>query len=94
MQVSEMIRDLDSQIEKLQRARKSLAEVEDSGAQEPTRKTRNQSAKKASKQKIPANVLSTKRKMSEAGRKKIAEAMRKRWADKRKSGVTTVKLVK
>ena len=94
MQVSDMIRDLDSQIEKLQRARNSLAEVEDSGAQVPTRKTRKQAAKKALKQNIPTRPLSTKKKMSEEGRKRIAEAMRKRWADKRKAGVTTVKLAK
>jgi len=94
MQVSDMIRDLDSQIEKLQRARRSLAEVEDSEPEKPTRKTGKRTGKKTTKQSIPANTLSTKRKMSEAGRKRIAEAMRKRWADKRKAGVTTVKLAK
>ena len=94
MQVSEMIRDLDSQIEKLQRARRSLAEVEDSVGPQATRKAGTRAVKKAAKPSIPAKPLSTKRKMSEAGRKRIAEAMRKRWADKRKAGVTTVKLAK
>ena len=93
MRISEMIRDLDSQIAKLQKARQSLAEVENSGATGTTQKVvsrRNMPAKP-----VQVAVLPISRKtMSAKTKKKIADAARKRWAEKRKATPATVKLAK
>ncbi|MHB1865605.1 MAG: hypothetical protein ACYCPS_05635 [Candidatus Saccharimonadales bacterium] len=93
MQISEMIRDLDSQIAKLQKARQSLAEVENPGAKGSTRSA-------ASRRNMPTRPVEVvvlpkpKKPMSAESRKKIADAARKRWAEKRKASPATIKLSK
>lgn len=93
MQISEMIRDLDSQIEKLQRARQSLAEVENSGAKESTRNI--VSRKNMPTKPVEVVVLpKLKKPMSAESRKKIADAARRRWAERRTATVPKVKISK
>ncbi|WP_260705305.1 hypothetical protein [Edaphobacter flagellatus] len=73
MEVSTIIAQIDAQILKLQQARALLA-----GAAAPTRPGpgRPKGAGKA--------VSKRKRQLSPEGRKRIADAMKKRWAERRK----------
>ena len=76
MEVSRIIAELDAQILKLQQARALLA-----GAAAPAPRTgpgRPKGSKNA------AAAAPRKRKLSPEGRKRIADAMKKRWAERRK----------
>ncbi len=72
MDVTRIIAELDAQISKLQQARALLAGV-------PIAKA-GPGRPKGSKN----NTAKSKRNISPEGRKRIAEAMKKRWADRRK----------
>jgi hypothetical protein len=78
VEVSRIIAEIDAQILKLQQARALLAGVE------PVRAGRGRP--KGSKNVSSTTVAATpkKRKLSPEGRKRIADAMKKRWADRRK----------
>jgi hypothetical protein len=82
MEVSRIIAEIDLQIAKLQQARELLA-----GAQ-PVRAGRGRP--KGSKNAAPTAAAAApeagkrKRKLSPEGRKRIADAMKKRWAERRK----------
>ncbi len=95
MEVSRIISEIDAQISKLQQARALLSEtsvvspslvapVKRAGRGRP--KGSKNSVKKAAAVKVaaPAAKVATKRKLSPEGRKRIAEAMKKRWAERRK----------
>jgi len=90
VEVSRIIAEIDSQISKLQQARAllagtseaPLAPVKRAGRGRP--KGSKNSVKKASAVKVTAPPVRAKRKLSAAGRKAIAEAMKKRWAERRK----------
>lgn len=69
MQVSQILVEIDNEIARLQQARNLLAGVSVKGA-----KRGKAAVKRAPK----------KRKMSAEGRRKIAEAMKRRWAERRK----------
>lgn len=94
LQISDMIKNIDMQIEKLQTARRTLAALENPSATVLVRP--DVSSGKQEKQSVskPAAKKPKKRKLSEAGRQKIADAMRKRWAERRKNVVQKVKLAK
>jgi hypothetical protein len=78
MEVSRILEEIDSQISKLQQARELL-----SGGAAKAGKGRGRP--KGSKNVKPAVKAKTrKRKISAEGRKRIAEAMKKRWAERRK----------
>ena len=75
MEVSRIIAEIDAQISKLQQARALL-----SSSSQPARKGPGRpkgTAKTAAKGK-------GKRKLTPEGRKRIADAMKKRWAERRK----------
>lgn len=74
MEVSSIIAEIDSQILKLQQARALLA-----GAAKPVR-----SGPGRPKGSVNASTTKRKRKLSPEGRKRIADAMKKRWAERRK----------
>ena len=94
MQISEMIRDLDTQIAKLQKARQSLAEVENLGAKGTTHKVASQRNMPAIPDQIPVLPIQ-RRAMSPKTKKKIADAARKRWAEQKKNkAIPTMKLAK
>ena len=79
MEVSRIIDEIDAQIAKLQQARALLA---DTNAQTLRRGAgRPKSSKTAA---APAAASTRKRKLSPEGRKRIADAMKKRWAERRK----------
>jgi len=77
VQVSRIIAEIDAQILKLQKARALLAE----GLQPEHTARRGRSKGSANTAKTAAR---SKRKMTPEGRKRIADAMKKRWAERRK----------
>lgn len=82
MQVSEILQEIDKEIARLQQVRVLLA-----GETPKTRRGR----KKGAVAKVSAPTKKTgKRKLSPEGRKRIAEAMKKRWAERRKQQAAKV----
>jgi hypothetical protein len=77
VQVSRIIAEIDAQILKLQQARALLAEGT------PTERAGRGRPKGSTNTPKPA-VVNRKRKMTPEGRKRIADAMKKRWAERRK----------
>ena len=78
MALTGIIAEIDAQIAKLQQARALLA-----GTQAVhTGRGRPKGSKNAAKAEAPKKA--TKRKLSPEGRKRIADAMKKRWAERRK----------
>ncbi|WP_051978660.1 hypothetical protein [Edaphobacter aggregans] len=75
MEVSRIIAEIDAQILKLQQARTLLA----GAAAQPVRAGRGRP-----KGAVTVSVTRSKRKLSPEGRKRIADAMKKRWAERRK----------
>ena len=77
MEVSRIIAEIDEQISKLQQARELLSGT--------AVKVKGRGRPKGSKYaKTAAKAAPRKRKISAEGRKRIAEAMKKRWAERRK----------
>ncbi len=81
MEVSRIVAEIDAQISKLQQARALLAgtPVARTGPGRP-KGSKNSAAPVAT----PPTKTPRKRKLSPEGRKRIADAMKKRWADRRK----------
>lgn len=77
MEVSRIIAEIDAQISKLQQARALLA-----GTSAPAGRGRPKGSKNVASA-VPA-TKPRKRKLSPEGRKRIADAMKKRWAERRK----------
>jgi hypothetical protein len=82
MEVSRIIAEIDAQISKLQQARELLSGSSTSkAAKGPGRPKGSKNAKAA---KATATAAPRKRKLSPEGRKRIADAMKRRWAERRK----------
>jgi hypothetical protein len=79
VEVSGIIAQIDAQIAKLQQARALLA----GSTAGVTMRGRPKGSKNAAKS-AAAPKKATKRKLSPEGRKRIQDAMKKRWADRRK----------
>lgn len=79
MEVSRIIAEIDAQISKLQQARVLLSGAANSAGKRPGRPKGSKNAKAAAVSAAPR-----KRKLSPEGRKRIADAMKKRWAERRK----------
>jgi hypothetical protein len=79
MEVSRIIAEIDAQISKLQQARELLAGTTSKAGKGPGRPKGSKNAKAAASTSAPR-----KRKLSPEGRKRIAEAMKRRWAERRK----------
>ena len=78
MEVSEIIAQIDAQISKLQQARALLA----GRPTAPVGRGRPKGSKNVTP--VAAPTKKAKRKLSPEGRKRIADAMKRRWADRRK----------
>lgn len=78
MEVNRIIAEIDAQISKLQQARALLAGTMASAART------GRGRPKGSKNTASATTTPRKRKLSPEGRKRIADAMKKRWAERRK----------
>lgn len=74
MEVSRIIAEIDAEISKLQKARELLSGIAAKTSKGPGRPKGSKNAKGASH----------KRRLSPEGRKRIADAMKKRWAERRK----------
>ena len=81
MEVNRIIAEIDAQILKLQQARSLLAGTTTSAAR--TGRGRPKGSKNTAASATPATTP-RKRKLSPEGRKRIADAMKKRWAERRK----------
>jgi hypothetical protein len=81
VEVSRIISEIDAQISKLQQARALLAGTTAAGGR--TGPGRPKGSKNAAAT-APATKTARKRKLSPEGRKRIADAMKKRWAERRK----------
>jgi len=78
VEVSRIIAEIDLQISKLQQARELLSGTTATTGKGPGRPKGSKNAK-------PAKAgASHKRKLSPEGRKRIADAMKRRWAERRK----------
>jgi hypothetical protein len=80
VEVSRIIAEIDGQIAKLQQARALLAGT--SAASKRTGPGRPKGSKNAAA--VAPAATPRKRKLSPEGRKRIADAMKKRWAERRK----------
>ena len=79
MEVNRIIAEIDAQILKLQQARSLLAGTTTSAAR--TGRGRPKGSKNGA---AASTTKPRKRKLSPEGRKRIADAMKKRWAERRK----------
>jgi len=76
VEVPHIIAEIDAQIAKLKQARELLSGT-------AVKKGKGPGRPKGSKNSAP-KVAKTKRKLSPEGRKRIADAMRRRWAERKK----------
>lgn len=88
MEVTRIIAEIDAQIQKLQQARALLA-----GASQPVRAGRGRPRGSSTKVATPVSAATAttgkrKRKLTPEGRKRIADAMKKRWAERRKQSAS------
>jgi hypothetical protein len=81
VQVSRILAEIDAEIAKLQQARALLAPVQ---SETRTGRGRPKGSKNAASAKLVVVASPRKRKLSPEGRKRIADAMKKRWAERRK----------
>lgn len=79
MEVSKIIAEIDAQITKLQQARSLLSGVET----EPARRRPGRPKGSKNGVKAAAATKTTGRKLSPEGRKRIADAMKRRWAERK-----------
>ena len=87
MALSEVLEHIDQEIARLQQARQLLSGA-DAETPKPTR-GRPKGSKKAKPEDAAASIPEkAKRNLSPEGRKAIAEAMKRRWADRRNAATT------
>jgi hypothetical protein len=84
VEVSKIIAEIDAQISKLQQARALLSGTVAKTGKGPGRPKGSKNAKPAAAVGAPR-----KRKLSPEGRKSIADAMKRRWAERRKQAAKT-----
>jgi hypothetical protein len=80
MEVSRIIAEIDAQISKLKQARELLS----GGSVSRVAKGRGRPKGSKNAKAAAATAAPRKRKLSPEGRKRIADAMKKRWAERRK----------
>lgn len=81
MDVNRIVSELDTEIARLQQIRAALSGAAGSETTAAPRRGRPKGSKNVASTGAPA---AKKRQLSPEGRKRIAEAMKKRWADRRK----------
>ena len=102
MDVSKIVAEIDAKIASLQQARAVLVDLDESTVTSKPRRGRPKGRPKGSTnaaKTVAAKAVSTskpakrKRNLSPEGRKRIAEAMKRRWAERRKEVPKTAKKV-
>jgi len=89
VEVSVIIAGIDEQILKLQQARAVLSGVATAPQAKSGRGRPKGSKNAAAAPAATAVVVTRKRKLSPEGRKRIADAMKRRWAERRKTATKT-----
>ena len=84
MEVTSILAEIDSQIQKLQQARDLLAGTV-AGTEEAPRRGPGRPKGSKAVAKTAAATEGRKRKLSPEGRKRIADAMKRRWAERNKT---------
>jgi hypothetical protein len=87
VEVSRIIAEIDAQILKLQQARELLSGTVTKSGKGPGRPKGSKNAKAAA-------AAPRKRKLSPEGRKRIADAMKRRWAERRKQAAKSTPATK
>lgn len=85
MEVNSIIAEIDAQIQKLTEARRILQGVAASSPAVKAGRGRPKGSKKSAAASTATKTTTGKRRLSPEGRKRIAEAMKRRWAERRKS---------
>jgi len=86
MDVSKIVAEIDAKIASLQQARAVLVGLDDAVVVAKPRRGRPKGSTNAAKAVSAAKPAKRKRNLSPEGRKRIAEAMKKRWAERRATG--------
>jgi fructoselysine-6-P-deglycase FrlB-like protein len=88
MDVTRILSEIDAEISRLQQARAALVAIGGSGAVAATAKRRGRPKGSTNAAKAVATKTAApkrKRNLTPEGRKRIADAMKKRWAERRKA---------
>lgn len=96
MDVSKIVAEIDAKISSLQQARAVLLNLNGDNTTSQPRRGRPRGKANTAKPSESRTIASTskrKRTLSPEGRKAIAEAMKRRWADRRKAAATSGKKV-
>ena len=98
MDVSKIVAEIDAKIASLQQARTVLVDLDESTLASKPRRGRpkgstNAAKSVATKTVTTAKPVKRKRKLSPEGRTRIAEAMKRRWAERRKENPKAAKTV-
>ena len=92
MDVSKIVAEIDAKISSLQQARAVLLGLDESAVASKPRRGRPKGSTHTSKT-AAAKPAKRKRNLSPEGRKRIAEAMKRRWAERRKEAPKAAKKV-
>lgn len=84
MDVRKIVAEIDAKIASLQQARSVLLDLDESALVTKPRRGRPKGSTNASKAAGGTKPTKRKRNLSPEGRKRIAEAMKRRWAERRK----------
>jgi hypothetical protein len=98
MDVSKIVAEIDAKIASLQQARAVLVDLDESTAASKPRRGRPKGSTNTAKATVEKNIKAVKpakrkRNLSPEGRKRIAEAMKRRWAERRSATAKATKKV-
>ena len=93
MDVSKIVAEIDAKIASLQQARAVLVDLDESALVSKPRRGRPKGTTKGTKIVAAAKPATRKRNLSPEGRKRIADAMKRRWAERRKEAPKAAKKV-
>jgi hypothetical protein len=85
MDVRKIVAEIDAKIASLQQARAVLMDLDESAVMAKPRRGRPKGSTNAAKAVKTAKPAARKRNLSPEGRKRIADAMKRRWAERRKA---------
>lgn len=85
MDVSQILSEIDAEIARLQQARQAVAALDGASPIPAARRGRPKASAAPAPPESAAAPRKRKRNLSPEGRKRIQEAMQRRWADRRKS---------
>jgi hypothetical protein len=93
MDIRKIVAEIDAKIASLQHARAVLVDLDESNAGSKPRRGRPKGSTNSAKAATAAKPAKRKRNLSPEGRKRIAEAMKRRWAERRNEAPKAAKKV-